>query len=255
MPRIPALAPGQPIWFDLMTSDLADAQRFYAGVLGWTYDHPGEFAHVTARRDGAAAAGLGSTPPGADLPPSWSVYFGVTDADAALAGIVAGGGSVIAPVMAIGDTGRMAMASDPTGAVFGVWEPGTHRGAELVGEPGAMAWCEVNTRDAAGAAAFYTTQFGLRNEASEVQGTAYHLLWHGERRTCGVLQMNADWGDMPPHWMAYFAVADADKAKLAVEAFGGTVPYGPFDTPRGRMIVAMDPQGAPVSFIAMEKGS
>jgi len=52
-----------------------------------------------------------------DVPAHWSVYFGVDDADAALAKIVALGGAVIRPAE---DTpyGRLAQAADPTGAHF-----------------------------------------------------------------------------------------------------------------------------------------
>jgi predicted enzyme related to lactoylglutathione lyase len=51
------------------------------------------------------------------VPAHWSVYFGVADADAALAKIVALGGSVVVPAE---DTpyGRLATATDSTGAMF-----------------------------------------------------------------------------------------------------------------------------------------
>ena len=49
------------------------------------------------------------------------------------------------------DLGRMAVFTDPGGAVFGVWQPGSFVGAELVNEPGGIAWNELNTRDLAGA--------------------------------------------------------------------------------------------------------
>jgi predicted enzyme related to lactoylglutathione lyase len=51
------------------------------------------------------------------VPANWQIYFGVEDADAALAKIVKLGGSVI---MGPDDSpyGRLAQAADPTGAVF-----------------------------------------------------------------------------------------------------------------------------------------
>src|SRR5206468_10828957 len=45
---------------------------------------------------------------------------------------------------------RAALLSDPAGAVFGVWRPGTHRGAQLVNEPGAWAMSILNTPDVEG---------------------------------------------------------------------------------------------------------
>lgn len=252
MPRVSSHPAGQPIWFDLQTKDAAAARNFYAAVLGWTYEEqaPEYGGYAVAFKDGAVAAGIGQQEAGAAYPSAWSVYFGVTDADAACAKITAAGGSLMFPPMVIGDQGRMAMCTDPTGAVFGVWQPLKHTGAECVREPGAMVWCEVNTRDAAKASAFYSKVFGLRVDVMDMQGTPYHMLYNAANEpACGVMQMNEQWGDMPPHWMAYFGVANAEKAKAAVEAAGGKVHYGPFDTPYGRVIVVGDPQGAAISFI------
>lgn len=251
MTRVTSHPTGQPIWFDLMTSDAARAQSFYAAVLGWTYEIQGpEYGgYAVAHREGAIAAGIGEKPADAPYPDAWTVYFGVASADETCARVVEAGGQVALPPIEIGDQGRMAMCVDPTGATFGVWEPRLHFGAEVVDESGAMVWCEVNTRDAARAARFYSAVFGLRDDLTEMQGTPYHMLHNHDKPVCGVLQMTDDWGDLPPHWMAYFGVASAEEAKAAVEANGGAVPYGPFATPYGRMIVATDPSGAAISFI------
>jgi predicted enzyme related to lactoylglutathione lyase len=60
----------------------------------------------------------------------------------------------------------------------------------------------------------------------------------------GVLQMTAQWGELPPHWMVYLAVDDVDAAVARVQELGGKAHHGPFDTPYGRMAVVADPQGA-----------
>jgi len=246
---------GQPIWIDLATSDPKGAQAFYAAVLGWTYDVSGpEFGHYAiALRDGVSAAGIGGMPDGVEMPPAWTVYFGVGSADETVAKATALGAQVLSPAMDIGDFGRLAVLADPTGAAFGLWQPMSHKGVSIVGEPGAFAWSEVNTRDASADATFYAKLFGLRGEVVEMQGTPYHMLHAADGPCCGVLQMTSEWGDMPPHWMAYFAVADADAAKATVIAHGGQVPFGPFDSPYGRIIVAMDPQGAAISFIELPR--
>lgn len=251
MPRVSSHPTGQPIWFDLQTSNAAAARDFYAAVLGWTYEEqaPEYGGYAVAFKDGAVASGIGQQEPGATYPSAWTVYFGVANADAACAKITAAGGSLMFPPMVIGDQGRMAMCTDPTGAAFGVWEPIKHTGAEAVNEPGAMVWCEVNTRDSARASQFYAEVFGLTIETMEMQGSPYHMLKNNGEPVAGVLQMTPEWGDMPPHWMAYFGVTNAEEAKAAVEKNGGQVHHGPFDTPYGRMIVAADPTGAAISFI------
>lgn len=253
MTRVTAHKPNRPIYFDLMTSDAAAARDFYQRVLGWEYDINGpEFGgYAVALRDGAIATGIGELGPDQPFPPAWTVYFGVTDADATIESITAKGGTVVVPVMAVGDLGRMALCQDPTGAMFGLWQPMQHIGAGILNEPGAMAWSEVNSRDAAAAAAFYCDVFGLKDEVMDMQGAAYHMLNTAEGPACGVMQMTAEFGDLPPHWMAYFAVENADEAKATVIASGGTVPFGPFDSPYGRIIVVMDPQGAAVSLIEL----
>jgi predicted enzyme related to lactoylglutathione lyase len=84
-----------------------------------------------------------------------------------------------------------------------------------------------------------------------MDGMPYTTLSRPERPVCGVLQMDAQWGDLPPHWMAYFAVADADAAAAAVRAGGGAVLHGPFPTPFGRVAVCADPAGAWFSVIQL----
>ena len=57
--------------------------------------------------------------------------------------------------------------------------------------------------------------------------------------------------DVPSHWMAYFAVADADAAADRVTALGGTVRQPPFDTPYGRMALVAGPQGETFSVMQL----
>ena len=54
----------------------------------------------------------------------------------------------------------MTVAQDPTGAIFGVWQAGTHHGAQLANEPGSFQWNECETRDVAAAEEFYKAVFG-----------------------------------------------------------------------------------------------
>lgn len=255
MTRVISHLANRPIWFELMTRDLDAARHFYGAVLGWQFDISGpEMGYYTVCRiDQAPVAGIGGIARDQDMPTAWMVYFGVSNADDALREVDSAGGRALSPVEEIGAFGRMAIVQDPTGAVFGMWEPGFHTGAGIVDEPGAMAWCEVNTRDAASASAFYQRVFSLTADEMEMHGTPYHTLMQDGDHVGGVLQMTAEWGDLPPHWMAYFAVADADQAKAMVEANGGTVTHGPFPTPYGRICVVQDPQGAMVSLIELAR--
>jgi predicted enzyme related to lactoylglutathione lyase len=114
--------PGTPAYFELITRDYEPAVGFYRDVFGWdpqvVSDTP-EF-RLTALNDGAETIagimdGSGFLPEG--QPGTWMLYVKVADTDAALARITELGGSVTDPAM---DTpyGRLAGASDPTGARF-----------------------------------------------------------------------------------------------------------------------------------------
>ncbi len=92
------------------------------------------------------------------------------------------GGSVIAEPMDVIDLGTMAVFADPSGAVFGVWQPGTFPGAGLVNEPGALSWNELNTRDVAGAKEFYGAVFGWAFEDQDMGETGtYTTISLGEQ--------------------------------------------------------------------------
>jgi predicted enzyme related to lactoylglutathione lyase len=113
---------GAPAWFELHTRRYDATVRFYAEVFGWdTYvasDTP-ELRYTTLGQGHGQVAGIidasGLLPLG--VPAHWSVYFGVVDTDAALSEVVSLGGSVVG---AAEDTpcGRLAVATDPTGARF-----------------------------------------------------------------------------------------------------------------------------------------
>jgi predicted enzyme related to lactoylglutathione lyase len=252
MTRIDKHEPGTVTWVDLMSSDPEKARAFYGALFGWTFDvGPAETGfYAMAKLDGANACGIGGQPPGSQFPPAWSVYFGTADADATIAKVKELGGSVVMGPMDVMEEGRLAFLADPTGAHFGVWQPRRHQGAQVIDEPGAMTWREVNTPDAAKARDFYGKVFGL--ESRKLDGPMeYWTLHKGDTTVGGVLQMTKEWAGVPPHWMTYFAVPDADAAAKRVAELGGKVSVPPFDTPYGRMSVVNDPTGAVFSIIRL----
>ncbi|MDQ2791275.1 MAG: hypothetical protein DLM60_06750 [Pseudonocardiales bacterium] len=119
--------PGTPSWFELHTRDYQAAVTFYHEVFGCethvVSDTP-EFRYTTVRQGEDWLAGIMDASaflPDA-VPAHWSVYFGVEDTDAALAKIVDLGRSLL---MGAEDTpyGRLAAATDPTGARFKLVAP------------------------------------------------------------------------------------------------------------------------------------
>lgn len=118
---------GAPSWFELHTRDYQTTVDFYREVFG-LQTHPvsdtPEFRYTILKHGDQWLAGImdaaGFLPDGA--PAHWSVYFGVADTDAALARITELGGSTVAAAQ---DTpyGRLATATDPTGAQFKLVAP------------------------------------------------------------------------------------------------------------------------------------
>jgi predicted enzyme related to lactoylglutathione lyase len=113
---------GAPNWFELHTRDFDASLTFYRDVFGWDVHIAGDtpdFRYATLGEGDNQRAGIMDAsaflPEG--VPAHWSIYFGVDDVDATLATVTELGGAV---VLAAEDTpyGRLATASDPTGAVF-----------------------------------------------------------------------------------------------------------------------------------------
>ncbi|MDQ3250245.1 MAG: VOC family protein, partial [Chloroflexota bacterium] len=77
----------------------------------------------------------------------------------------------------------------------------------------------------------------------------YTILQRGEEMLCGVLQMDANWEGIPPHWMGYFAVDNTDAAIERATAAGGKLMVPAFDTAFGRVAVLSDPFNATFSIV------
>jgi hypothetical protein len=114
--------PDTPAWFELHTRDYDKTLDFYRTVFRWNTRVEGDapdFRYTTLVHGDEQLAGVmdASGFLSAGVPAHWSVYFAVTDADATLARITELGGAVVQPAE---DTpyGRLATATDPTGAQF-----------------------------------------------------------------------------------------------------------------------------------------
>jgi len=78
----------------------------------------------------------------------------------------------------------------------------------------------------------------------------YTIFQQDGTNVAGVMQMSAEWGEAPPHWMGYIAVDDIDATATKVETLGGNILVPPTDIPTvGRFSVVQDPGGATISFI------
>jgi uncharacterized protein len=238
--------PGMPCWTDLSSPDVAAAKDFYTAVLGWAFEDADEEygGYTIAQVDGGAVAGIG--PQDETAPVAWTLYLASDDVDATAAAISSHGGTLLVAPGDVGPTGRMCLALDPTGAAFGVWQHGTHLGAALVNQPGALTWEDLRSSDAAAAHEFYRSVFGYRLQPLADAPAGYSLFHLGDEETPlgGMGGLMDEPEGTPSHWIVYFGVVDADTAAATVTRAGGTVLSAPIDTPYGRMAPVRDPWGA-----------
>ena len=224
-------ATGMPCWVDISVPDVGAAKEFYAGLLGWdcrTDPRPEAGGYTMCFVDGVPAAAI--TPVwGEDARPGWSIYIASDDADASAAAVTEHGGQVLSPPMDVFDAGRMAFAVDPTGATFGIWQKGVHRGVETEYVPGAVAWVELVARGAETAAAFYEAVFGLV-AVPFANMDSYWIFEQGGVTTGGLIELSeAMSGPEGSHWRVYAGVADIDGSCERTVALGGRVEIPAFD--------------------------
>lgn len=238
---------GTPAWVDLMVPDRRRAQDFYGALFGWDFAEgaPETGYYTQASVDGRVVAGIGEPQPGQPAPPpAWTTYIAVDDVDRVTEKAREAGAAVLMEPMDVMEFGRMAVLADPTGAVFGLWQSGSHTGMRLANEPGSVTWNEVLTRDVDGAQDFYRTVFGYSYGDMSSEQMRYATMDLDGSSCAGI-------GDVPPgvsadvpaHWQTYFAVPDADAAAATVRSHGGQVLHEPMDTPYGRMVIAAGPFG------------
>jgi predicted enzyme related to lactoylglutathione lyase len=246
--------PGTPCWVELGTPDIEAAAGFYGDLFGWEIPELPNSAELggyrRAKKDGKDVAGVAPLMQEGQ-PPAWTSYISVEDADATAAAVKEAGGSVIAEPMDVMDLGRMAVFADPTGAVFGIWQPGTFPGAGLVNEPGALAWNELGTRDPEAAKAFYSAVFGWGTREHDMGEMGTYTEWlSGEDSIGGMMDVSGRLPDeIPAHWLVYFAVENTDATLETLKASGGSVSFGPIDIPAGRFAMVADPHGAAFAVI------
>jgi predicted enzyme related to lactoylglutathione lyase len=277
VPERDGYIPGVPCWVDTSQPDPEAALDFYSGLFGWKFENampPGsDGKYFIARLRGGDVAAVSSTPEGAPPTAAWNTYIWVESADDAAAKVRAAGGTILMEPFDVMTAGRMALAGDPEGAAFMLWQPRDHKGARVINEHGSLNFNGLNTRDVAGAKAFYGSVFGWRTltldngaEMWTLPGYGDHLeqLNPGTRERMGALGAPPGFedvvasitpiadgqGDVPPHWNVTFATDDAEATAEKATQLGGTVVVAPFDAPWVKMTVIADPQGG--TFIASQ---
>ena len=235
-------------WVDLTTPDPDAAKTFYGGLFGWEADDrpiDGGGTYTMLQIEGKNVAGLGAMQPemqAQGMPAFWNSYVKHDDVDSIAQRITAAGGSLMVPPMDVMDSGRMLMGTDASGAVFGVWQPKEHIGAELVNMPNTLVWNELQTRQPDEANVFYEAVFGWTWATDENGYVSYAT---DGRMQAGMITMDETWNpEIPNNWGFYFMVENvADKAALAEKLGGSILVPATQAGEMGVFAVLQDPQG------------
>ena len=240
------------VWYDLNTTDVGAALRFYGEVIGWRVKEGDDYREIavaeqsiggiTALKEEARAMGA---------PPHWNAYVGVEDVAGTVARARQLGGTILLDATDMEGVGTFAVVQDPGGQVFSLyasardasdWEP------VAATEHGAFVWNELFASDFESAWSFYTSLFGWE-QVDTMQmpgGGTYHLYGIDDVTLGGMMQAPEQW---PAGWLYYVNVDDIQATLERLQNHGGEVLNGPMDIPGGGQVAQVrDPQGAVFAF-------
>jgi predicted enzyme related to lactoylglutathione lyase len=256
---------GKFVWYELMTTDVKAAEKFYRQVVGWGAQDAGMPEPYTllmvSEGDKAVHVGglmkLPAEAAAAGAPPHWTGYVAVEDVDAYAKRFAEAGGKTYVPPSDIPGTGRFAVVTDPQGAVIALFK-GARDDEEpnipAPGVPGTVGWHELHAVDGKTAFEFYAAMFGwTKGEAMDMGENGVYQIFEIQGEQAGGIMTKMP--TMPvPAWGYYFNVEAIDPAAARVTQGGGQVINGPMEVPGGQWIInGIDPQGAHFALVASKR--
>ncbi|MGI9341288.1 MAG: VOC family protein [Gammaproteobacteria bacterium] len=245
--------PGRIVWHDLLTDKPAESQRFYEELFGWEFSRIGpnfgplaQANYLLIRHEGRLIGGMideNRLNNDKDIS-QWVVLMSTDDIDGAVAALERAGGTVFTPPTDLADRGRIAVVTDPEGALFALLQTRDGDPPELEPQLNGFLWNELWTDDPTAAASFYADIVGVDKAQSAFDdgGVYYYMSADGAPRF-GLLQSPLD--GIPALWATYVRVADVAATVARVEALGGRVLLEPQQDPRGGQVALIaDPSGA-----------
>jgi predicted enzyme related to lactoylglutathione lyase len=230
-----AIQPGRFVWLDLVTPDLESAQAFYGGLFGWTFERGSDY--VTVLHAGAPIAGMVSRE--VDEGSLWLSSLSVADVDRAAERVGQAGGVVRRGPLDAGERGRMALVTDPGGALLLLLRATGGDPPDVRAEPGAWFWRELWTHDVSEALAFYATMADYERREVSFRGGSYTVLETDGEARAGVAELLDK--EVRSNWLPYVRVKDPDRTLTRAETLGARVLVRDENA-----AILLDPNGAPL---------
>jgi predicted enzyme related to lactoylglutathione lyase len=241
---------GRFAWYELITTDVAAAQAFYAKVVGWGVQDASSlglpYTFFTAGT--ASVSGLMELPEDGrkmGATPRWMGYVSVKDVDATTDRLKRLGGAVYVPPTN-SNIGRISVVADPQTATLALvtgLKTGQRQPFAKLGRIGRVGWHELHAADLQKAFTFYRELFDWqRADADPDPKDRYQLFSTGGQTLGGMITKLPM--DPVPYWLFYIEVDDIDAAMERVKTAGGQAFEGPLEMPGGSWIArCKDPQG------------
>lgn len=246
---------GKVVWADLVTPNLATAEKFYGGLFGWTFQsiRAGDSDYVVANDAGRPVAGLVEKPiPSSDRRQSaWLTFIAVRDVDGVKRTALAHKGKLITDSVTYAMRGRQAILADPEGAVFAILASSSGDPPDYLAAPGEWIWSSLHAKDPEVEASFYQSIFGYDvYDAESADGMEHVILSSDDYARASANSFPDNQGRRHAHWLNFIRVENASDMAAKAVSLGGRVLVEPHADRHGGMVaVVADPAGAPVGLM------
>jgi len=244
-------------WADLFTDNPEGEAKFYTQVLGWTSETTTRKGHtyILISNGGETIAGIvpSSAKRREDSVPRWIGFAATDDIGKAIETLNQAGGKTLAKPREVKERGKLAIAQDSQGSVFGLIQSSSGDVPDYEPAVGELAWAELFSDNPKAAADFYSKTFHYQSVADSAHADDNHLfLASGEFARAGV-SSSPPWEGGKSDWLLFFCVADASATATKATQLGGTVLVSPHESKHGGQVaVIADPLGGVFGILELE---
>jgi hypothetical protein len=245
---------GKIVWADLVTPNLATAEKFYAELFGWTFQkiRTGESDYALALNQGHPVAGLveKSMPTHERKQSTWLTFIAVRDVDSAKRTAVAHKAKVLVDSATHARRGRQAVLADPEGAVFAILASSSGDPPDYLAAPGEWIWSSLHAKDAGAEAAFYQHVFSYDVFDLPSDDRAEHVILSSDDYARASANAFPDAAHRHAHWLNFIRVENTASLAAKAVSLGGRILVEPHADRHGGMVaVIADPAGAPLGLM------